>query len=277
VLLLLAAGTWFGGRGTGQRAASRPGIHRIAVLPLDNLSRDEQQEYFADGITDAIIDQLARVQGLMVISRTSTMQYKKARKPLRDIARELDVDTVVEGTVLRSGNRVRVSTQLIDAATEKHLLSRTFEQDLEDIFQLQQDVARALGEQIRSQLAAEDAGRLSHPAPVDREAYQDFMLGRFHWFKRTPDGYMKSIDYFQQAITREPKYAMAYVGLADSYFSLQNAELVPPLRFKAQERAAILKALALDESLAEAHTRGGTESELRARASVAWQRSGDPR
>ena len=184
------------------------------------------------------------------------MQYKKARKPLRQIARELSADTVVEGTVLRSGNRVRVSAQLIDAATDQHLLSRTFEKDLEDVFELQHDVAWALAQQIMSSLTAKDTGRLSHTVPVDPGAYQAFMLGRFHWFKRTPDGYWKSIDYFHQAIAREPNYALAYMGLADSYFSLQNAEIVPPLRFKAQERSAILKALALDDSLAEAPRAG---------------------
>jgi TolB-like protein/DNA-binding winged helix-turn-helix (wHTH) protein/tetratricopeptide (TPR) repeat protein len=254
VLMALIGSIWAARRRALHPASAASQIHKIAVLPLENLSHDEQQEYFADGMTDAIIDQLARVQGLTVISRTSTMQYKKARKPLPQIARELGVDTVVEGTVLRSGNRVRVSAQLIDAATDRHLLSRTFEQDLVDVFKLQQDVARAVAQQITSSLTARDAGRLSHPVPVDPAAYQAFMLGRFYWFKRTQDGYWKSIEYFQQAIAREPNYALAYMGLADSYFSLQNAEIVPPLQFKAQERSAILKALALDDSLAEAHT-----------------------
>jgi TolB-like protein/DNA-binding winged helix-turn-helix (wHTH) protein/Flp pilus assembly protein TadD len=254
VVMALIGSIWVVRRRALHPASSASQIHRIAVLPLENLSHDEQQEYFADGMTDAIIDQLARIQGLTVISRTSTMQYKKARKPLRQIARELSADTVVEGTVFRSGNRVRVSAQLIDAATDQHLLSRTFEKDLEDVLQLQQDVARALAQQIMSSLTAKDTGRLSHTEPVNPEAYQAFMLGRFHWFKRTQDGYWKSIDYFHQAIAREPNYALAYMGLADSYFSLQNAEIVPPLQFMAQERSAILKALALDDSLAEAHT-----------------------
>jgi len=160
----------------------------------------------------------------------------------------------VEGTVLRAGDRVRVSAQLIDAATDRHLLSRTFERDLEDVLQLQQDVARAVAQQITSSLTAKDAIRLSHPVPVDPAAYQAFMLGRFYWFKRTPDVLWKGIEYFQQAIAREPNYALAYVGLADSYFGLAYLEIVPPLQFKAQERSAILKALALDDSLAEAHT-----------------------
>jgi TolB-like protein/DNA-binding winged helix-turn-helix (wHTH) protein/Flp pilus assembly protein TadD len=254
VFCALIGGVWISRhRRTAAPANSSP-IHRIAVLPLENLSHDEQQEYFTDGMTDAIIDQLARVQGLTVISRTSTMQYKKARKPLPQIARELGVDTVVEGTVLRSGNRVRVSAQLIDAASDRHLLSRTFEQDLEDVLKLQQAVARAVAEQIKSSLTAEDAGRLSHPVAVDPAAYQAFMLGRFYWFKRTPDALRKGIEYFQEAIAREPNYALAYVGLADSYFGLEYLEIVPPLQFKAQERSAILKALALDDSLAEAHT-----------------------
>ena len=253
-LMVLIAAIWLVRRSAVHPASVASRVHKIAVLPLENLSHDEQQEYFADGMTDAIIDQLARVQGLTVISRTSTMQYKKARKPLPQIARELGVDTVVEGTVLRAGSRVRVSAQLIDAATDRHLLSRTFERDLEDVLQLQQDVARAVAQQITSSLTAKDAIRLSHPVPVDPAAYQAFMLGRFYWFKRTPDAHWKSIEYFQQALAREPNYALAYMGLADSYFSLQNSEVVPPLQFKAQERSAILRALALDDSLAEAHT-----------------------
>jgi tetratricopeptide (TPR) repeat protein len=156
--------------------------------------------------------------------------------------------------VLRAGNRVRVSAQLIDAATDRHLLSRTFERDLEDVLQLQQDVARAVAELITSSLTAQDAERLSHPKAVDPAAYQAFMLGRFYWFKRTPDGLWKSIEYFQKAIARDPHYALAYVGLAESYFGLQYFEIVPPLQFKAQERSAILKALSLEDSLAEAHT-----------------------
>jgi len=253
-LMVLIAAIWLVRRSAVHPASVASRVHKIAVLPLENLSHDEQQEYFADGMTDAIIDQLARVQGLTVISRTSTMQYKKARKPLPQIARELGVDTVVEGTVLRAGDRVRVSAQLIDAATDRHLLSRTFERDLEDVLQLQQDVARAVAQQITSSLTAKDASRLSHPVLVDPAAYQAFMLGRFYWFKRTPDAHWKSIEYFQQALAREPNYALAYMGLADSYFSLQNSEVVPPLQFKAQERSAILRALALDDSLAEAHT-----------------------
>lgn len=236
-----------------QPAAVASPVHKIAVLPLENLSHDEEQEYFADGMTDAIIDQLARFRGITVISRTSSMLYKRARKPLPQIARELGVDSVVEGTILRIGDRVRVSAQLIDAASDRHLLSRTFEQNLEDVFKLQQDVAAAIAEQVKSSLTNRDAG-FSHPTPVSPEAYQAFALGRFYWFKRTPDALSKGIEYFQEAIAREPNYALAYVGLADSYFGLQYFEIVPPLQFKAQERSAIRKALSLDDSLAEAHT-----------------------
>ena len=254
VLLAVIGSIWAIWRRNPQLPSSASPTHKIAVLPLENLSGDAQQEYFADGMTDAIIDQLARVRGLTVISRTSTMQYKKARKPLPQIARELGVDTIVEGTILRSGNRVRVSAQLIDAASDRHLMSRTFEQDLGDVLKLQQDVARAAAEQIESNLTAEDTGRLSHPPPVHPDAYQAFILGRFYWFKRTPYGLRKGIEYFQQAIALQPDYAVAYVGLADSYFGFRYFELVPPLQFKAEERAALLKALTLDGSLAEAHT-----------------------
>jgi TolB-like protein/DNA-binding winged helix-turn-helix (wHTH) protein len=251
-LVVLITGAWIIGR-LKLHAVNPSQLRKIAVLPLENLSHDVQQEYFADGMTDAIIDQLARIQGLTVVSRTSTMQYKRAHKPLPRIARELGVDTVLEGTVLRSGNRVRVSAQLIDAASDRHLLSRTFEGDLEDVLRLQQDVARAVAQQIESSLNAKNAP-LSHPQTIDPEAYQAFLLARFYWFKRTEDGFRKGVSYAEQAIARDPGYPLAYIALADSYFGLHNTEILPPFEFKAQARAAILKALSLDDSLAEAHT-----------------------
>jgi len=252
--VVIAAGIWIAGRARTRPPAAPGQLRKIAVLPLENLSPDQQQEYFADGMTDAITDQLARIEDLTVISRTSAMQYKRSHKPLPQIARELGVDAVIEGTVLRSGNRVRVSAQLIEAATDRHLLSRSFEQELEDILKLQQDIARAVAEQVKTTLTAKDVGRLSSQSSIDPQAYQAYILGRFHWFKRTSDGWFKAMDCFQQAILREPNYALAYVGLADTYFSLQNSEVVPPGHFKQSERAAIRKALALDDSLAEAHT-----------------------
>jgi TolB-like protein/DNA-binding winged helix-turn-helix (wHTH) protein/Tfp pilus assembly protein PilF len=252
--VVIAGGAWITARTRFHPGAVTRELRNIAVLPIENLSRDEQQEYFADGMTDAITDQLAQIENLTVISRTSAMQYKRSHKPLPQIARELGVDAVIEGTVVRFGNRVRVSAQLIEGATDRHLLSRTFERDLEDILKLQQDVARAVAEQVKTTLTPKDVGRLSGLGSINPEAYQAYILGRFHWFKRTSDGWLKALDCFQEAIAREPNYALAYIGLADTYFSLENSEIVAPVHFKAEERAAILKALALNDSLAEAHT-----------------------
>ncbi len=251
-LVGLTVGAWFAVR-QKLHSVNPQQVRGIAVLPLENLSRDVDQEYFADGMTDAIIDQLARLQGLSVISRTSTMRYKASRKPLPQIARELGVDTILEGTILHSGNRIRVSAQLIDAASDRHLLSRTFERDLEDVLRLQQDVARAVAQQVASSLTAKRVP-LAPVQTIDPEAYQAFLLARFFWFKRTEDGLRRAIGYAQQAIARDPGYPLAYIALADSYFGLHYFEIIPPLQFKAEARAAILKALSLDDSLAEVHT-----------------------
>jgi TolB-like protein/DNA-binding winged helix-turn-helix (wHTH) protein/Flp pilus assembly protein TadD len=251
-LIGLTAGAWIAVRQKLHLVIPQQ-VRGIAVLPLENLSRDVEQEYFADGMTDAIIDQLARIPGITVISRTSTMRYKASRKPLPQIARELGVDTILEGTILHSGNRIRVSAQLIDAASDRHLLSRTFERDLEDVLRLQQDVARAVAQQVASSLTAKRVP-LAPVQTIDPEAYQAFLLARFFWFKRTEDGLRKAIGYAQQAIARDPGYPLAYIALADSYFGLHYFEIIPPLQFKAEARAAILKALSLDDSLAEVHT-----------------------
>src|SRR6202049_2702995 len=191
------------------------GIRSLAVLPLDNLSGDASQNYFADGMTDELITDLAQISALRVISRTSVMAYKGARKPLPQIARELNVDAVVEGSVLRSGDQVRVTAQLIEASTDKHLWSQSYEGELRDTLALQSRMARAIADQIRINLTPQEQAALKNVKVVNPEAYESYLKGRYFWNKRTADGLKVALAYFNQAIEEDPKYAEAYSGLAD--------------------------------------------------------------
>src|SRR6202140_1265545 len=230
-------------------------IRSLAVLPLENLSGDASQNYFADGMTDELITDLAQISALRVISRTSVMVYKGARKPLPQIARELNVDAVVEGTVLRSGDQVRITAQLIEASTDKHLWSRSYEGELRDTLALQNRVAGAIAEQIRINLTPQEQAALKNVKVVNPEAYESYLKGRYFWNKRTADGLKVALAYFNQAIEEDPKYAQAYSGLADSYALLgdwQYAVMTPKEAFP-KAKAAALKAVKLDNALGEAH------------------------
>jgi TolB-like protein/DNA-binding winged helix-turn-helix (wHTH) protein/tetratricopeptide (TPR) repeat protein len=228
-------------------------IDSLAVLPLDNLSRDSEQEYFADGMTDQLITDLAQIPSVRVISRTSIMQYKNVHKSLEQIAGELKVAAVVEGTVQRSGNRVRITAQLIQVRKEKHLWARSYEGDLRDVLALQDHVARDVAAEIRIKLGPVIEARLSNPRPIEPEVYENYLKGRYFWNTRTEEGVHRGIDYFQQAIAKDPRYALAYAGLADSYLVLAGYRFVSPNEVLPLAKAAALKALELDDSLAEAH------------------------
>jgi TolB-like protein/DNA-binding winged helix-turn-helix (wHTH) protein/Flp pilus assembly protein TadD len=228
-------------------------IESLAVLPLDNLSRDAEQEYFADGMTDQLITELAQIPSVRVISRTSIMQYKNVHKSLGQIAGELKVAAVVEGTVQRSGNRVRITAQLIQVRKEKHLWARSYEGDLRDVLALQDRVARDVAAEIRIKLGPVIEARLSNPRPIEPEVYENYLKGRYFWNMRTEEGVHRGIDYFQQAITEDPHYALAYAGLADSYLVLAGYRFVSPNEVLPLAKTAALKALELDDSLAEAH------------------------
>ena len=232
-----------------------PVIRSLAVLPLESLSGDASQDYFADGMTDELISDLGQISALRVISRTSVMVYKHARKPLPQIARELNVDAVVEGTVLRSGNRVRITAQLIEASTDKHLWSQSYDGELRETLTLQNNVARAIADQIRINLNPTEQAALKKVADVDPEAYESYLKGRYFWNKRTADGLSKAIDYFSEAIKRKPDYAQAYAGLADSYALAGDWKygLLAPKQAYPKAKAAAAKALALDDTLGEAH------------------------
>jgi TolB-like protein/DNA-binding winged helix-turn-helix (wHTH) protein/Tfp pilus assembly protein PilF len=230
-------------------------IRSLAVLPLDNLSGDASQDYFADGMTDELITDLAQISALRVISRTSVMVYKGARKPLSEIARELNVDAVVEGTVLRSGERVRITAQLIQAPADKHLWAESYEGDLHDTLALQKEVASAIAGQIRIELTPKEQAGLKNAKVVNPEAYEAYLKGRYFWNRRTADGLKRAVDYFDQAIQKDPNYAQAYAGLADSYDLLGDWEygVLAPNEAYPKAKAAAVKALELDNTLGEAH------------------------
>jgi TolB-like protein/DNA-binding winged helix-turn-helix (wHTH) protein/Flp pilus assembly protein TadD len=237
------------------RGRAPTGIRSLAVLPLENLSADASQSYFADGMTDELITDLAQISALRVISRTSVMVYKGARKPLPQIARELNVDAVVEGTVLRSGDQVRITAQLIEASSDKHLWSRSYEGEFRDTLALQNRVAREIADQIRINLTPQEQAALKNGRVVNPEAYESYLKGRYFWNKRTADGLKAALAYFNQTIEEDPKYAQAYSGLADTYALLgdwQYAVMTPKEAFP-KAKAAAIKALELDSALGEAH------------------------
>jgi len=228
-------------------------IESIAVLPLENLSRDPEQEYFADGMTDELIATLGKLSALRVISRTSVMRYKKTDKPLTQIAKELNVDAVIEGTVLRSDNRVRITAQLIQASTDRHLWAESYERDLRDVMALQDEVARAIAGEVRIKLTSQEQARFARARPASPEAHEAYLKGRYYWNLRTEQGVKKGIQYFQQAIEKDPSYALAYAGLADSYGVMGTWAMMPPREAFPRAKAAAFKALEIDESLAEPH------------------------
>ena len=231
-------------------------IDSIAVLPLKNLSDDREQDYFADGMTEALITDLGKVSALRVISRTSVMRYKDTKKPLPEIAHELQVDALVEGTVARSGDRLRITANLIQASPEKHIWAETYERNLSDVIALQNDVARTITQQIQVQLTPEEHVKLSASHPVDPEAYKLYIKGRYFWVKRNRESFDRAMGYFQQAIDRDPTYAAPYSGLADCYVLFGSSFDVggqAPIEVEPKAKAAALKALELDNSLADAH------------------------
>jgi TolB-like protein/DNA-binding winged helix-turn-helix (wHTH) protein/Tfp pilus assembly protein PilF len=251
VVAILVAATYFlfGHKTPG---AAMPQITSLAVLPLVNLSGDADQEYFADGMTEELIANLSKIKALKVISRTSVMRYKGTKKPLPEIARELAVDGIIEGSVLRAGNRVRITAQLISAASDTHLWAGNFDRDLRDVLTLQNEVARAITQEVRVAVTPAEPD-LASARQVNPEAHELYLKGRYYWWKRQAPEMAKAIQAFEQAIAIDPNYAAAYAGLADAYsISIDNGFL-PPGVGKVKAKSAALKAVALDDSLAEAH------------------------
>ena len=231
-------------------------ISSIMVLPLENLSRDEAEEYFADGMTDALIGDLARIGGLHVISRTSSMHYKGTKKSLPEIAKEIKVDAVVEGTVQRSGDRVLIRAQLIHVASDRHLWVGDYNRSLSDVLNLQSEIAQSIAREVQIQMTPAEQARLKSSHPVRPKAYDDYLQGRYlYWNKRTEENLNKALELFQRAIKEDPNYAPAYVGLADCYNALGTVQIgtSPPLDVRRRAEEAARKALELDAGLAEAH------------------------
>jgi serine/threonine-protein kinase len=254
ILLVLTGGNL---RERFRSVATPNRIQSLAVLPLTNLSRDPDQEYFADGMTEALITDLAQISGLRVISRTSVMMYNGAQKPLPQIGKELNVEAVLVGSVQTSGTRVLVTTQLVHAASDRHLWAKSYERDLKDVLSLQREIARTVLAEVRVALSPDEAARLAKAHPVDPEVHELYLRGRFHFNKGIEDGLEKGIEYFDQALAKAPTYAPAHAGLAASYGALSDLYRAP-VEVLPKAKAAAQRALELDEGLAEAHVSLGT-------------------
>ena len=228
-------------------------IQSIAVLPLENLSHEPEQEYFADGITEELITSLSKIGAIRVTSRTSIMRYKRTNKPLPQVARELNVDGIVEGTVQRSGDRVRITAQLIQGQTDRHLWAESYDRELKDVLALQNEVARAIANEIKTTLTPQEQKSLATIRPVNPDAYEAYLKGRYYWNKRTAEGIRKASDYFQQAINKQANYGPAYSGLADCNSGLAWHGFAAPAEALPRAKTAALKAIEIDPASGEAH------------------------
>jgi TolB-like protein/DNA-binding winged helix-turn-helix (wHTH) protein/Flp pilus assembly protein TadD len=254
LVCVAGASTWIYSRSRG--SPSDVQIKSLAVLPLENLSGDPAQDYFTDGVTDELITAIAKINSVKVISRTSVMQYKGVHnKPLPQIARELGVDAIVEGTLARSGDQIRVTAQLIEATTDRHILANRYERSSRDILLLENEIAGTIAERLRGKLNAQEQRRFS-ANPIDPTAHEAYLEGRYLWNRRTPRALQESIRYFTQAIDKEPRYAEAYAGRANAYIVLGSGtmEAIPPEEAFLKAKADSDKAVQLDGTSAEAHT-----------------------
>jgi serine/threonine protein kinase/TolB-like protein/Flp pilus assembly protein TadD len=253
VALLALSALWVARRWQFKRtAAEASGIRSLAVLPLANLSGDHEQDYFADGMTEQLTTDLGQIGALRVISRTSAMHYKNSNETLPEIAGELHVDAVIEGSVERVGNQVRITAQLIEASTDRHLWARSYERDLRSVLSLQDDVAQAIASEVRIKLTPQEHGQLTTARQVNPEAHELYLRGLYELRKGTEEGIEGAIKKFQQAVASDPNEALAYSGLADAYYD-QSTILRAPLDVMPKAKAAAVRAIEIDDSLAEAH------------------------
>ena len=256
-LLVIGVAVWLGRTGAAPTSAA-PRMNSIAVLPLDNLSGDPSEEFFADGMTDQLITDLAKVGSLRVISRTSVLQYKGTKKALPEIARELHVDAIVEGSVIRSGQRVRVTAQLLLGATDQHLWAETYDRDAGDVLKLQGEVSDAIAQQIRAQLTPQrraQQAQLRLAQPVNPAAYDAYLKGRLYFTTEfaKPDSLKKAQHLFEDAIQKDPNFALAYAGLADTRVYLAFVGVLPKDAAYQSAKEALAKATQLDDSIGEAY------------------------
>ena len=253
--IAVSIGLFFLGRYTARESSSpaRTPAKSIAVLPFDNLSRDPDNAYFTEGVQDEILTRLAKVADLKVISRTSTQHFKSAPENLPQIAKQLGVTNILEGSVQRVADQVRVNVQLINALTDEHLWADTYDRKLTDIFAVESEIAQAVAQALQATLTGSEKSSIAKKPTENQEAYELYLKGRFFWNKRTGVDLRKAIEYFQQAIAKDPNYALAYAGVADSYLLLPNYGGASTQESVTPARAAVTKALELDDSLAEAH------------------------
>jgi TolB-like protein/Tfp pilus assembly protein PilF len=256
-----SVGLFFIGRYTGRNTVSASATElpakSIAVLPFDNLSRDPDNAYFAEGVQDEILTRLAKVADLKVISRTSTQRFKSAPSDLREIAKQLGVTNILEGSVQKANDQVRVNVQLINALTDAHLWAEIYDRKLTDIFAVESDIAKTITDTLQAKLTGSEKQMIAAQPTSDTAAYELYLKGRFFWNKRTGADLKRAIDYFNQAIAKDPNYALAYAGLADSYTLLSVFSAASPQDSIPQARVAAKKALELDNTLAEAHASSG--------------------
>jgi TolB-like protein/Flp pilus assembly protein TadD len=248
----LSVGLFFLGRYTAPNVANLP-AKSIAILPFDNLSRDPDNAYFTEGIQDEILARLAKIADLKVISRTSTQRYKSSPDDLPQIAKRLGVSNILEGSVQKTADRVRVTVQLIHAPTDAHLWGETYDRTLTDVFAAESDIAKAIAATLQAKLSGSEQHALTARPTENTEAHQLYLRGRYFWNKRTGADLKKSIDYFNQAIAKDPNYALAYAGSADAYVLLPAYAEASPKDSLPQAKAAAAKALELDSTLGEAH------------------------
>jgi TolB-like protein/Tfp pilus assembly protein PilF len=254
-LAVIVLGGWWARTRNPTGSAPLPRIASLAVLPFGDFSSDPEQQYFADGMTEALIATVAQIRGLRVPSRTSVMRYKRTTRSVPEIARELGVDAVLEGSVVRSADRVRITAQLIRAASDEHMWADTYERELRDILALQSAVARAVARQVQANLTPEEEAKLRRTPLVDPAAHEAYLRGRFFWNRRTTTSLDKAVEYFEQSAGADPNYAPAYAGIAGAYLMLTNWDIASrqPRELMPKSEAAIVRALQIDDSLADAH------------------------
>jgi len=233
--------------------SSSPGDKSIAVLPFTNLSNDPEQEYFSDGIVEAILDRLFKIGELKVTSGTSTKRYKNTELSVKKIGRELGVSSILEGSIQKIGNNVRITAQLIDARTDVHLWSETYDRNISDIFSIQSEVAQNVARELKATLTSKEKGQIEKNQTNNVEAYNLYLRGRFFWNQRTEEGQKKSIEYFEKSVAIDPDYALAYTGLADAYFILTWKGWSPNPEGYIKAKKYALRAIEIDKNLAEAH------------------------
>src|SRR5207244_3434204 len=252
----ISVGLFFIGRYTGRNTASASELpaKSIAVLPFDNLSRDPDNAYFAEGVQDEILTRLAKVADLKVISRTSTQHFKSTPENLPEIAKQLGVTNILEGSVQKAADQVRVNVQLINAMTDAHIWAETYDRKLTDIFAVESEIAKAIAETLQAKLTGAEKSWIAKAPTANPEAYELYLKSRFFWNKRTGDDLRKSIEYLKQAIAKDPGYALAYAALSDSYGLLRFYGRASPTESVVPAQAAAKKALELDDSLTDTHS-----------------------